>query len=128
MDIGERIKKLRQKIRITQQSFADSLGLKQNTIATYEMGRLQPSDRTIADICREFNVNEEWLRTGEGEMFVEMSRDEEIAAFVGDILSEESDDFKHRLIIALSRLDATGWKVLEQFANDLVNTDENKKS
>ena len=120
MDIGERIKKLRQKIGITQQSFADSLGLKQNTIATYEMGRLQPSDRTIADICREFNVNEEWLRTGEGEMFVEMSRDEEIAAFVGDILSEETADFKHRLIIALSRLDATGWKVLEQFANDLL--------
>lgn len=120
MSIGNRIKQIRNAVDKTQQSFADEIGLKRNTIANYEIGNVVPSDRTISDICREFGVNEQWLRTGEGEMFVEMSRDEEIAAFVGDILSEDSDDFKHRLIGALSRLDENGWKALEQFTTDLL--------
>lgn len=116
----ERIKELRKVLGLTQQKFADSLGVKRNTIAQYESGRNAPIDAVLSLICREFGVNEQWLRTGEGEMFVEMSRDEEIASFMGELLSEESDDFKHRLIGALSRLDENGWKVLEQFANDLL--------
>lgn len=116
----ERIKELRKVLGLTQQKFADSLGVKRNTIAQYESGRNAPIDAVLSLICREFGVNEQWLRTGEGEMFVEMSRDEEIASFMGELLSEESDDFKHRFIGALSRLDENGWKVLEQFANDLL--------
>lgn len=116
----ERIKELRKALGLTQQKFADSLGVKRNTIAQYESGRNAPIDAVLSLICREFGVNETWLRTGEGEMFVEMSRDEEIAAFMGELLSEESDDFRHRLIGALSRLDENGWEVLEQFANDLL--------
>ena len=116
----ERIKELRKVLGLTQQKFADSLGVKRNTIAQYESGRNAPIDAVLSLICREFGVNEQWLRTGEGEMFVEMSRDEEIASFMGELLSEESDDFKHRFIGALSRLDENGWEVLEQFANDLL--------
>ena len=70
MTLGERIKKVRKASDLTQQKFADRLGMKQNTVATYEMGRTNPSDPAIKSICREFNVNETWLRTGEGEMFV----------------------------------------------------------
>lgn len=69
MTVGERIKKVRRALDLTQQVFADRLGMKQNTIATYEMNRTNPSDPAIKSICREFNVNEVWLRTGEGEMF-----------------------------------------------------------
>ena len=116
----ERIKELRKTLGLTQQKFADLIGVRQNTVAQYEIGRNNPGDTVITLICREFGVNEEWLRTGEGDMFVEMSRDEEIAAFMGDLLAEESDDFKHRLIGALSRLNENGWEVLEQFANDLL--------
>ena len=65
----DRIKKLRKSLDLTQQGFADRIGLKQSTIATYEMGRNEPIDTVINLICREFNVREEWLRTGEGEMF-----------------------------------------------------------
>ncbi len=65
-----RIKKLRKALDLTQQEFADRLGMKQNTIATYEMGRSTPGSPTIVSICREFRVNEEWLRTGSGEMFL----------------------------------------------------------
>lgn len=68
----ERIKKIRKELDLTQQAFADKIGMKQNTIAQYEMGRTKPSDAIVFSICREFNVNEEWLRTGEGEMFVQL--------------------------------------------------------
>lgn len=67
----ERIKALRKALGLTQQEFADRMGLKRNTVATYELGRSRPSDSAISLICRTFNVNETWLRTGEGEMFTE---------------------------------------------------------
>ncbi|MGN0141531.1 MAG: helix-turn-helix transcriptional regulator [Roseburia sp.] len=67
--MNTRIKKLRKELDLTQTEFAKAIGLVQNTITSYEKGRLTPSDQTILSICREFNVNEIWLRTGEGEMF-----------------------------------------------------------
>jgi transcriptional regulator with XRE-family HTH domain len=68
--LNERLKKLRKALDLTQQEFADRIGVKRNTIATYEIGRNTPLDAVIASICREFNVSETWLRTGEGEMFL----------------------------------------------------------
>lgn len=67
--LNDRIRKLRKVLDLTQQEFADRLGVKRNTVATYEVGRSEPIDAVFSLICREFNVNEEWLRTGEGEMF-----------------------------------------------------------
>lgn len=67
MTLGERIKKVRRSLDLTQQEFADRIGMKRNSIAQVEMGR-NTSEQTIFSICREFNVNEEWLRTGKGEM------------------------------------------------------------
>ena len=67
--MDKRLKKLRKALDLTQSAFADRIGMKQNTIATYEMGRSVPSDQAIRSICREFDVNEEWLRNGAGEMF-----------------------------------------------------------
>lgn len=84
-----------------------------------EKGERVPSDRTIADICREFDVREEWLRTGQGPMLVERTRDEELAEFFGNVLAR--DDFKQRLLAALSRLDESEWAMLEQVARKLLD-------
>lgn len=67
--IGQRIREIRTKTRFTQEKFAAELNLKQQTIAVFELGKRNPSERTISDICDKFNINEDWLRTGEGEMF-----------------------------------------------------------
>ena len=67
--MNTRIKKLRKSLDFTQQAFAEKIGLKQNSIALIESGKRNISDQAILSICREFNVNEEWLRTGTGEMF-----------------------------------------------------------
>lgn len=66
----DRIKELRQSLNLTQQSFADRIGIKRGAIANYEIGRNEPTDSVVSLICREFRVNEAWLRTGEGEMFL----------------------------------------------------------
>lgn len=112
----ERIKELRKSLGITQQDFADKLGLKRNTIATYEIGKAVPSDRVVSDLCNKYNVNEEWLRTGEGEMFVALNRTQQIA----DLFKGEKDSFKERLLLALAKLDENEWKVLEKIAEDLT--------
>ena len=115
----ERLRKLRKTLDLTQQEFAEKLGIKRSTMATYESGRNEPIDAVISLICREFNVNEEWLRTGKGEMFIQLSRNEEIAEFVGQLMSDEDDSFKKRLISGLAALDENGWKVLEDFLDSI---------
>lgn len=67
--MNERIKKLRKVLGLTQQEFADKIGMKRNTIANYETNRNEPSNSVISLICRTFNVSEDWLRQGDGEMF-----------------------------------------------------------
>ena len=125
MTIGDRIKKVRKTLGLTQQKFADRIGVKQNTITQYETGRNAPVDSVMALICREFDVNETWLRTGEGEMFVPQSRDEEIASFVADVLKGESPDFRRRLIAVLARMTPDEWDLLERKARELM--EETKK-
>lgn len=115
----DRIKKIRKELDLTQQKFGERIGVKGNTIAQYENGRNEPIDAVISLICREFNVNEEWLRTGKGEMFIEQTKDEQIAAFVGNILKDEDDSFKRRLISGLAALDDNGWEVLEKFLDSI---------
>lgn len=120
----ERIRKLRRSLDMTQQEFADRIGIKRNTIANYETGRNDPVDSVVSLICREFNVNENWLRTGEGDMFIERSRDEQIASFVGSLQANADDSFKKRFISMLSALDDAEWEVLEKMA---IKIYENKE-
>ena len=80
-----------------------------------------PSDRTIADICREFNVNEDWLRTGRGDPYIQLSRDEELAQFFGDVMKGEDPDFRRRLLSVMSRLTTDEWALLERMAWKLVD-------
>lgn len=117
--MNERLKKLRKTLDMTQQEFADRIGTKRNTIAKYETDTNVPSAAVISLICKEFNVDEEWLRTGKGEMFIQLSRNEEIAEFVGQLMSDEDDSFKKRLISGLAALDENGWKVLEDFLDSI---------
>lgn len=111
--IAERIKEVRKAQGLTQQKFADRIGIKQNTIATYEMGRNNPIDPVINAICREFNVNETWLRTGEGEMHKDLSRDEALAAAFGKMLSEDDSDetvrIKKAMISELLAMPPEAW-------------------
>lgn len=122
--MNERIKKLRKTLDLTQQEFADKIGVKQNTVAQYEMGRNIPIDSVIFLICKEFNVNEEWLRNGTGEMFLPTDRNADIARLTKQLLDEESDSFKNRLISILSNLSVEEWQYLEKRAKELCGIDD----
>lgn len=127
MTIGDRIKQVRKALNYTQQRFADELGLKQNTVATYEMNKTTPSERTIMDISSKLNVNRRWLETGEGEMFNSLNREKEIALFFRQISKQPNsdvDEFKRNLIVALAKLDEGAWEVLAQIAADLAAENE----
>lgn len=102
--MNERLKILRKSLKLTQQEFADRIGIKRNSLANYEIGRNTPIDAIVVSICREFNVNEDWLRTGNGEMFLTTNRNADIARLTRQLLSEESDSFKNRFISMLSNL------------------------
>lgn len=115
----ERIKQIRKNERLTQTEFGERIGVKGNTITNYETGLRNPTDAVIKAICREFNVNETWLRTGEGDMFIQLTRDEQIEQFVGELLKDEDDSFKRRIISGLAALDAAGWQVLEEFLDSI---------
>ncbi|WP_306542065.1 helix-turn-helix domain-containing protein [Acidaminococcus intestini] len=123
--MNERIKELRKALGLTQQKFADKIGVKQNTVAQYEMGRNQPIDTVITLICKEFNVNEDWLRYGDGKMFRPQNRNDELTSFMGDILKDDIPDFRTRLVSVLARLDTEEWRLLEKMARKLL--DEMKK-
>lgn len=125
MTIGERVKELRKQVNLTQQAFADRLNLKRNTVGSYEVNVVEPSDRTISDICREFNVNEMWLRTGEGEMFNQITRSEKITSFLTEITEDEGDDFKRRFVEMLAELEPEDWKLLERMAEKLQKKEGN---
>lgn len=116
--MNERLKRLRKTLGITQQEFADKIGIKRNTIATYESGRNEPIDAVISLICREFNVNEKWLRNGEGEMFLDLSEDE----FVKAAASLSNDVFVRSLIVEYWKLDDDGKKLFREFIHRLSDS------
>ena len=120
MTIGERIKKVRRSNDMTQQEFADRIGSKRNTVATYEMGRSTPSAAVLSLISREFNVSEEWLRTGEGEMFIQQSKADEIKSAVNNLLSSETSEFKQRLVKVLVSLKEELWVFLEEKLEEIL--------
>ena len=119
MTIGERIKKVRRSVDLTQQKFGERLGIKPNSVSLIESGDRNPSDQVILAICREFNIREEWLRNGGGDMFIQVTRDERIAAWVGETLSTESDTFQKRFISMLSKLSESDWEVLERMVEEM---------
>lgn len=110
--MNERIKYLRKQLGLTQEEFGAKVKLRPSTITNYEIGIRTPSPALISAICQAYGVSEHWLRTGEGEMFLPQTRNEELAVFFGTILKDTDESYKKRLLYALSKLDESQWQVL----------------
>ena len=119
--MNERITILRKELGLTMDSFGQKIGVGKATISQIESGKISLTDRNVSLICKEFHVNEDWLRNGNGEMFIRLSRDEEIASFIGSVQFEADDSFKKRFISMLSALDTEDWKVLEKMALKMID-------
>lgn len=123
--MNDRIALVRKSTGLTQEKFGEQLGLSRNFMWMIESGARTPSDRTITDICRQFNVNEDWLRNGEGEMFVQIPKSKKIAAFLGEITAEDDDSFKKRFVEMLADMSPEDWKLLERMADRLQKKEGN---
>lgn len=123
--MNERIKELRKTLGLTQQEFSDKIGVKRNTIAQYESGRNAPIDAVISLICREFNVSEEWLRTGTGEMWTPVDADQELQDIFAEITVAD-DDLIKRIIKTYWRLPENEKAVIRKLVDGLIekNTPE----
>lgn len=125
LNIGERIEILRKDLSMSRRVFGERLGVSESVIVNIEYDRLKRPDQKESLyklICKEFNVNEEWLRTGNGEMFVPLTRNQLITDFASDLIMEDNT-FKKRLVEALAKLDENEWEVLEKLAESLIKKD-----
>ena len=119
MTENDRIKDVRKSLRLTQEKFGEKIGVKKNTIIQIESGVNSITDQLRLAVCREFRVSEEWLRNGEGEMFVEPDDDEDITRFMGDVLSGQPD-FRRRLLTVLANMTPEEWALLEAKIRELA--------
>lgn len=118
-----RIAELRKQEKLSQEQFAERLGLSRNFINQVETGKKNVSDRTIADICRVFNVNEQWLRTGEGEMFKEISQTEELEQIFAAIAVSD-DCLIKRIIRAYWKLNDSEKAAMQKMIDNLLKETE----
>ena len=117
VNINERIKKLRKSLGLTSEKFGSNLGVGKTAISGIETGRRNVTDQMFLAICREYNVNPDWLRTGEGEMFVEDNEDY-LFRWVGKVLKDTPESLKKRLLNFLSSLDDSDWEALEKILSN----------
>lgn len=123
--MNERIKELRKALKLTQQEFADRLNIKRGAIANYEVGRNEPIDAVISLICKEFNVNEEWLRDGTGDMF--RAEEENSIIAKATMLLGEKDPLFEAFIDTYSKLTPKNREILYQFMADFSQALTDKK-
>lgn len=114
LKVCDRFKEIRNALNMKQGIFAKEIKTTQGHVSDIENKRKGVSDRVIEIICLKYDVNEDWLRYGTGEMFVPISKSDQIADMISDVLKSDEEDFKRRLISALAQLDDTGWENLEK--------------
>lgn len=117
--LNKRIKELRNALNLTLEKFGERLGVTKVAISNLEKGNRNVTDQMFKSICREFDVNEEWLRNGTGSMFRTLTRSEIITDFTTDLLKDEEESFQRRFIEALAVLDEDDWKTLEKISEKL---------
>lgn len=119
-DINNRIDLLIKDLGITKTRFAESLHVSSQFISSLCSGAKQPSERTISDICREFNVSINWLQNGEGEMYVQRSANEELGLMVASLMAEADESFRKRFVSAMLELPPEFWPELEKFIKKIA--------
>lgn len=120
--MNKRIKEIRKYLSLSQEKFAKDIGVSRGSIARFESGELNPSGSTIKAICTIFNISENWLLNGTGDMFVQLEREEEIVDFVSSLLKDDINiEFKKRFISMLSKLSEDEWKRLSEATELLIS-------
>lgn len=124
MEINARVREVRETLGLSQIKFADKVKLGAGVIRNIEYNLTEPNPRYLEQIAEICGVSIAWLETGAGEMFRKMTRREKIAGFVSEALTDEPDDFKTELILALSALSDTGWRKLRDVIREFKKAED----
>ena len=125
---GERVKYLRKDhLNMTLEKFGEKIGVGKSAISDIERGRNNLSDQMAKAIAREFNVSENWLRTGQGEMLVTEAMDEEIARLIREIADDPDESFKKKLLSILAKLTEEQWELLAEIAEKFAGSSDKEK-
>lgn len=125
--MNDRIKAIRAALKLTQAEFGKRLGLSQNYIWMIERGDRTPSDRTLMDLCREFSVNEVWLREGVGPMFVERSRRDDLFDYARRILGGDLSDTEAAVLAVMAETTPEEWELFAVKVRAIVDGLDAKK-
>lgn len=124
--MNKKLKELRKFLQLSQDDFGKKLGVTGAGISKIESGDRSLTEQMILAVCRTFDVNEIWLRTGEGEMFLQLDREDELAKWAGSLVNpNNNNEFMKKFVYVLSKLDIEDWKVLEKIVT--LMSEENKK-
>lgn len=123
-EINTRILSIRQGLGLSRRAFGEPLAASDSVIKNLENNLTEPKPAFIDLLCRTYNVNKQWLLTGEGEMFNALTNNDQLAEFVGTVLSEEDDSFKKRFLNMLSNLSDDGWAFLDKMVDELAKQKE----
>lgn len=131
MTQGERVKTVRKSKEMTMEEFGKRLGVTRTAISNIEKGYRGLTEQMLKSICREFSVDEEWLRTGDGDMPQKLSEEEEVAALVSDLLEDGRDNPFFEIILEIvqtyNELSPASQKVLQEASKKLVENLSKKK-
>lgn len=119
--MNNRVKEVRKALNLSMETFGSRIGVTRSAISRIESGVVNVTNQTVTSICREFSVNDEWLRTGNGAMFLEMTRAEQAAKIVGNALNTD-DDFILNTFIALGQLTPAEWEVIKKFVDKIKSS------
>ena len=120
MTDNERIRAIRNALNMTMEAFGKRIGVSRAAISNIENGNRGITNQLATSICREFNVNPEYLSGDSDQMFIEMTKEDEIAAMLGDVLRESDDSFKKRFVSALARFDDNDWRMFERILDMVI--------
>ena len=121
MTQGERVKEVRKTLGLTLERFGEKIGVKKSAVSKIEHGQCALTDQMCKSICREYNVNEEWLVNETGEMFSKVDREDQNMRWAASLLKEENSSFKKRFVAVLASLPDEQWIELEKRARMLID-------
>ena len=119
--MNESIKEIRESLHLSRAEFGKILGVSGDVINNLERGRVEVTDEKIKLICSVLQINERWLRSGEGDMKLALTKNQEIAQFLNDVMAEDDDDFKKTFVEVLASLNESEWQALASITRKLVD-------
>lgn len=125
-DICNRIRILRESLHLTRAAFGKPVGASDSVIKNIEYGKTTPRDLLVDMICNAYSVNENWLRTGEGEMLLTKTSEAELMTAFGELINLDDSDFRRKFVTALAHLDEPAWNAIEKFCREVVSGETKK--